>query len=343
MQSGRMDTNKPFSWERNLIFRKKSLPITLLLWGGLVLPAVSVAQRYPTQPIKVIVPFPPSGGADILARALAQKLTESLKVQVIVDNRAGAGGIIGTENVVRAAPDGYSLVLTTSSSLSISPHLGAKPPYDGLRDLAPVILIGQGPNVLVIHPSLPVKSVKGLIALAKARPGELNMASNGIGSLSHLTGEYFNMRAGISMVHVPYKGGAPAVTDIIAGNVSVLFASLPTADAQIRSGKLRALAVTSAHRSEAAPELPTVAEAALPGFESTQWWAVFGPAGMALAIVTRLNTEFASALQDPRVRKLFDSVGAEIAGGTPHDLALYLKADYDKWGEVIRAGNISDK
>lgn len=303
----------------------------------------SVAQRYPTQPIRVVVPFPPSGGADILARALAQKLTESMKMQVIVDNRAGAGGIIGTENVARAPADGYSLVLTTSSSLSISPHLGAKPPYDVMRDFSPVILVGQGPNVLVIHPSLPIKSVKGLIALAKARPGELNMASNGIGSLSHLTGEYFNMRAGITMVHVPYKGGAPAVTDVIAGNVSVLFASLPTADAQIRSGKLRALAVTSARRSEAAPNLPTVAEAALPGFESTQWWAVLGPAGMAPAIVKRLNAEFGTALQDARVKKLFDSVGAEIAGGSPSDLALYLKVDYDRWGEVIRAANISEK
>jgi len=319
------------------------LLIAFLVACGLALPVSSVAQRYPTQPIRVVVPFPPSGGADILARALAQKLTESMKMQVIVDNRAGAGGIIGTENVARAPADGYSLVLTTSSSLSISPHLGAKPPYDVMRDFSPVILVGQGPNVLVIHPSLPIKSVKGLIALAKARPGELNMASNGIGSLSHLTGEYFNMRAGITMVHVPYKGGAPAVTDVIAGNVSVLFASLPTADAQIRSGKLRALAVTSARRSEAAPNLPTVAEAALPGFESTQWWAVLGPAGMAPAIVKRLNAEFGTALQDARVKKLFDSVGAEIAGGSPSDLALYLKVDYDRWGEVIRAANISEK
>ncbi len=327
----------------SLIVRIESLLIAFLVACGLALPVSSVAQRYPTQPIRVVVPFPPSGGADILARALAQKLTESMKMQVIVDNRAGAGGIIGTENVARAPADGYSLVLTTSSSLSISPHLGAKPPYDVMRDFSPVILVGQGPNVLVIHPSLPIKSVKGLIALAKARPGELNMASNGIGSLSHLTGEYFNMRAGITMVHVPYKGGAPAVTDVIAGNVSVLFASLPTADAQIRSGKLRALAVTSARRSEAAPNLPTVAEAALPGFESTQWWAVLGPAGMAPAIVKRLNAEFGTALQDARVKKLFDSVGAEIAGGSPSDLALYLKVDYDRWGEVIRAANISEK
>jgi tripartite-type tricarboxylate transporter receptor subunit TctC len=343
MQARRTTTDRLCGGELSLIAKSESTLIALLLAGGLALPVTAIAQRYPTQPIKVVVPFPPSGGADILARALAQKLTESLKIQVIVDNRAGAGGMIGTEYVARAAPDGYSLVLTTSSSLSISPHLGTKPPYDAMRDFAPVILIGQGPNVLVIHPSLPVKSLKALIAFAKARPGELNMASNGMGSLSHLTGEYFMMQAGISMVHVPYKGGAPAVTDIVAGNVSVLFASLPTADAQIRSGKLRALAVTGARRSDAAPELPTVAEAALPGFESTQWWAVFGPAGMAPAIVTKLNAEFGTALQDPRVKKLFDSVGAEIAGGTPRDLALYLKADYERWKEVVTAASISDK
>lgn len=323
--------------------RTHGLLIMILLVGGAASPGTSMAQRYPAQPIRLVVPFPPSGGADILARAIAQKLTESLGMQVVVDNRSGAGGMIGTENVARATPDGYSLVLTTSSSLSISPHLSAKPTYDPLRDLAPVILIGQGPNVLVIHPSLPVKSVKDLITLAKARPGELNMASNGIGSLSHLTGELFKMRAGIRMVHVPYKGGAPAVTDIIAGNVSVLFASLPTVDAQMRAGKLRALAVTSARRTRAAPELPTVAEAALPGFESDQWWGMFGPAGLPTAIVTKLNAEVGSALQDPKVKKLFEVIGADIAGGTPHDLAQYLKADYDRWGEVIKTAHISDR
>lgn len=317
--------------------------VALLFAAGLALPAVTLAQRYPSQPVRLVVPFPPSGGADILARALAQKLSETLRSQVIVDNRAGAGGMIGTESVARAAPDGYTLVLTTSSSLSINPHLGAKPPYDAMRDFAPVILIGQSPNVLVAHPSLPVKTVKELIAFAKVRPGELNMASNGIGSLSHLTGEFFMMRAGIRLVHIPYKGGAPAVTDTIAGNVSVLFASLPTVDAQMRAGKLRALAVTSLQRSAAAPQVPTIAEAVLPGFDSTQWWAVFGPAGMPVAIVTKLNAEFGSALRDATVRKLFDSVGAEIAGGTPRELALYLKADYDKWGEVVRATGIRDQ
>ena len=316
--------------------------IPLLIVTGVVLPGTVFAQRYPTQPVRVVVPFPPSGGADILARAIAVKLTEQMGTQVIVDNRAGAGGMIGTENVARAAPDGYSLVFTTSSSLSISPHLGAKPPYDPLRDFTPVILIGQSPNVLVIHPALPVRSVKDLIALAKARPGELNMASNGIGSLSHLTGELFMLRAGIRMVHVPYKGGAPAVIDTVAGNVSMLFASLPTVDAQMRGGKLRALAVTSAKRTRAAPELPTVAEAALPGFESTQWWGIFGPAHMPAAIVTRLNAEVTSALLDARVKKQFEAVGADIAGGTPRDLALYLKADYDRWGEVVSTANITE-
>jgi len=309
----------------------------------MLLPGISAAQRYPAQTIRLVVPFPPSGGADILARAIAQKVTEFVGAPVIVDNRAGAGGMIGAENVARAAADGYSLVFAASSSLSINPHIGAKQPYDPMRDFTPVILIGQSPNVLVTHPSLPVKSVKELIALAKARPGELNMASNGIGSLSHLTGELFMLRAGIKMVHVPYKGGAPAVTDTVAGNVSVLFASLPTVDAQMRAGKLRALAVTSAQRTKAAPELPTVAEAALPGFESNQWWGIFGPAGMSSSIVTRLNTEVGNALQDAKVKKLFEAVGAEIAGGTPRDLTQYLKSDYDRWGEVVRIAHITDK
>ncbi len=300
----------------------------------------SSAQRYPAQPIRLVVPFPPSGGADILARAIAQKLTELLRMQIVVDNRSGAGGMIGAEYVARAAADGYTLVFAASSSLSINPHIGAKSPYDPIRDFTPVMLIGQAPNVLVTHPSLPAKSVKDLIALARARPGELNMASNGIGSLSHLTGELFMLRAGIRMAHVPYKGGAPAVIDTVAGNVSMLFASLPTVDAQMKAGKLRALAVTSAQRSPAVPGLPTLAEAALPGFESNQWWGVFGPAGMAPGIVARLNTELAIALQDANVKKLFENVGADIAGGTPSDLARYLKADYDRWGEVARAARI---
>jgi tripartite-type tricarboxylate transporter receptor subunit TctC len=320
--------------------KKRGFLIALAMLSAAWVPSTSYAQRYPAQPVRLVVPFPPSGGADILARAIAQKLTESFHMQVVVDNRSGAGGMIGAENVARAVPDGYSLVFAASSSLSINPHIGAKPHYDSLHDFTPVILIGQAPNVLVIHPSLPVKSVKELIALAKARPGELNMASNGIGSLSHLTGELFMLRAGIKMVHVPYKGGAPAVIDTVAGNVSVLFASLPTVDAQFRAGKLRALAVTSAQRTPAAPQLPTVAEAALPGFESNQWWGVFGPAKMPSGIVARLNTEIGNALQDPNIKKLFETLGAEIAGGTPRDLTQYLKADYDRWGEVVRTARI---
>lgn len=321
---------------------QRSLLITVVtLIAAFVLPTAGYAQSYPQQPVRVVVPFPPGGGADILARVIAQKLAESLRIQVLVDNRAGAGGTIGSEQVARAAPDGYTLVFTTSSSHSINPHIGAKPRYDPLRDFTPVILVAHAPNLLVIHPSVPARSVKALIALAKARPGELNLASNGTGTLSHLTGELFMMRAGIKMLHVPYKGAAPAATDTIAGNVSVLFAAFPSVSGQVRAGKLRGLAVTSAQRTQAAPELPTVAEAALPGFEATQWWGMFGPAGMPSGIVTRLNTELGHVLQNADIKKRFAAEAAEIAGGTPRDLAQYLKADYDKWGEVIRAARIS--
>ncbi|HSN38821.1 MAG TPA: tripartite tricarboxylate transporter substrate-binding protein, partial [Burkholderiales bacterium] len=210
-----------------------------------------------------------------------------------------------------------------------------------LRNFSYVILVGFAPNVLVVHPSVPAKSVKGLIALAKGKPGALNFASNGVGTLSHLTGELFMQRAGIKMVHVPYKGAAPAVIDTIAGNVSVLFAAYPSISAQQRAGKLRALAVTSAKRMELAPELPTVAEAALPGFESNQWWGIYGPAGMPAAVVGKLNAELNKVLHGADIKKRLAADGAQPAGGTPDDLAAYLRQDYEKWGKVIKAAGIT--
>jgi len=297
-------------------------------------------QAYPEKPVRVIVPFPPGGAADIIARHVTQKLSEALGTQFIVDNRGGAGGAIGTDNVARATPDGYTLLFGSSSAMSINPHIGAKPPYDPLRSFTPVILVGHAPNVLVVHPSVPARSVKDLIAVAKARPGALNFASNGAGTLSHLTGELFMQRAGIKMLHVPYKGAAPAVIDTVAGNVSILFAAYPSVSGQARAGKLRALAVTSAKRVEIAPQLPTVAEAALPGFESSQWWGLYGPAGVAAGIVTRLNTELNNIFRMSDVKKRLAADGAEPAGGTPNDLAVYLRNDYEKWGKVVRAAGI---
>lgn len=314
--------------------------MTVVLGGALVLASVSHAQIYPQQPVRMVVPFPPSGGADILARVMAQKLSESLRVQVIVDNRAGAGGMIGSEYVARAAPDGYTLVFSTSSSLAVNPHVVPKATYDPIRDFSSIMLVATAPNVLVVHPSLPATSVKSLIALAKARPGELNIASNGTGTLSHLMAELFMLRAGVKLVHVPYKGAAPAVIDTLAGNVSVLFASFPSVSTQMRAGRLRALAVTSAKRAKVAPELPTVSEAALPGFEANQWWGISAPAGTPAAVITRLNTELNKVVQDTEVKKRFAVLAAEIVGGSAHDFDAYLKADYDKWGEVVKAAHI---
>jgi tripartite-type tricarboxylate transporter receptor subunit TctC len=297
------------------------------------------AQAYPGKPVRVIAPFPPGGGTDIFARAVAQKLSGALGQQVVVENRSGAGGMIGSELAARAAPDGYTLLLTSSSTHAIGPHLVRKPPYDPLRDFAPIILIASAPNVLVVHPSVPARTVKELVALAKARPGEINFASNGTGTLSHLTAELFKLQTGISMVHVPYKGGPPAVIDLVAGHVSGLFAAFPTVSGQMRAGKLRAVAVTSAKRLDAERDIPTVAET-LPGFESSQWWGMFAPAGTSAEIVDRLNGEVLKILGDAEVRSRFAADAAQAAGGSAREFAAFLTADYEKWGKVVKASGI---
>lgn len=312
------------------------LALALCGWPG------AAAQGYPEKPLRMVVPFPPGGAADIVARQLGEKLSEALGQQVIVDNRSGAGGRIGAEAVARAAPDGYTLLFASSSALSIGPHIGAKPPYDPLRSFAPIVLVAHAPNVLVVHPSVPAKSVKELIAVARARPGALNFASNGTGTLSHLTGELFMQRAGVRMVHVPYKGAAPAVIDTLAGHVSLLFAAYPSVAAQARAGRLRALAVTSEKRAAIAPELPTVAESGLPGFEASQWWGLYAPAGTPSPALARLNAEANKALRAGDIPKRLAADGASVAGGSPEDLARYLREDYEKWGRVIRAAGIRE-
>jgi tripartite-type tricarboxylate transporter receptor subunit TctC len=302
---------------------------------GVALPP-AFAQGYPVKPVRIIVPFPPGGGTDILARMAAAKLGSLLGQQFIVDNRSGAGGALGTEFSARAVADGYTLLFNSSSPLSIGPHLVRKPAYDPLRDFAPVILVASAPNVLVIHPSVPARSVKELIVLAKQRPGELNYASNGAGTLSHLTGELFKQRAGVDMVHVPYKGGPPAVTDTMAGHTSALFAAFPTVSPQVRAGRLRAIAVSSSKRAAMAPDVPAVSET-LPGFESVQWWGMFGPAGMSADIVERLNTVMQKVLTMDDVRKRLAADAAEPIGGTPADFARFMSADYGKWGKVVQS------
>lgn len=313
---------------------------TLAFFAAIVFAGSAYAQGYPEKAVRVVVPFPAGGAADIVARQVMQGLSASFGNQFIVDNRAGAGGAIGADNVARAAPDGYTLLFASSSALSINPHTMAKTPYDALRDFTPIVLIGYAPNVLVVHPSLPARNVKELIAVARARPGALNFASNGAGTLSHLTGELFMQRANVRMVHVPYKGAAPAVIDTMAGNVSVLFAAYPSVSSQERNGRLRALAVTGAKRAQIAPNLPTVAEAGLAGFESTQWWGFYGPAGLPAAVVTRLNAETNKVLKTSDVVKRLAADGADAAGGTPVELASYHKADFERWGKVVKAAAI---
>jgi len=320
------------------------VPWTRVLLAGLALggAVLAGAQGYPAKPVRVIVPFPPGGGTDIMARTLAEKLAAQLGQQFVPDNRAGAGGALGTELAARAVPDGYTLLMNSSSALVIGPNLVRKPAYDPLRDFSPVILVSSAPNVLVIHPSLPVKTVKGLIELAKKRPGELNYASNGAGTLSHLTGELFKQQAGIDMLHVPYKGGPPAVIDTMAGNTSLLFAAYPTVAVQLHAGRLRALAVSGAKRIEAAPDLPTVAET-LPGFESSQWWGVFGPAGMPVPVVNRLNAEIQKILALGDVRKRLAADAAEPMGGTPAECQQFMRADFEKWRGVIRHAGLGER
>ncbi|MEY4598207.1 MAG: hypothetical protein RLZZ445_1004 [Pseudomonadota bacterium] len=313
--------------------------LTVLL--GATLSFAAAAQGYPDKAVRVIVPFPPGGAADIVARHVTTRLSAVIGQQIIVDNRGGAGGIIGGEIAARAPADGYNLLFASSSVLSINPHLlGAKAPYDVLKSFTPIVKIGDAPNVLTLHPSVPAKTVRELISIAKSKPDALAYASNGPGTLSHLTGELFSQRAGVKMLHVPYKGAAPATIDTVAGNVSVLFAAYPSVSAQVRAGRLKALAVTSSKRLAVAPELPTVAEAAIKGFESSQWWGLYGPAGLAAAMVDRMNAATNKVLVTDDIKKALALDGAEPSGGTPAALAAYHKADYEKWGKVITTANI---
>jgi tripartite-type tricarboxylate transporter receptor subunit TctC len=310
------------------------------LFVSAILVAVpALAQKYPDKPVRVIVPAPAGGALDIVGRHVTQKLTESFGMQFIVDNRGGASGAIGADIVANSAPDGYVLLFTSASAVSINPHFSTKP-VDPLLRFAPIVLVASSPMVLVLHPSVPAATVKQLVSLAASRPDALAFASNGSGSLSHVTAALFMQRAGIRMLHVPYKGAAPAVIDTVAGNVSVLFAGYPSISAQERAGRLKAIAVTSAKRVELAPHLPTIAESGLPGFEATQWWGIYGPAGLSNSIIDRLNVELNRILRTADIRSRLAADSAEPIGGSPAQLAAYHKADYEKWGKVISSAGI---
>jgi tripartite-type tricarboxylate transporter receptor subunit TctC len=298
--------------------------------------ALANAQSYPAKPVRIIVPFPPGAGADITTRLFAPRLSEALGQSVVVENRAGAAGNIGAEVVARAAPDGYTL-LTAPASIAISQTLYKKLSFDLLRDFQAVSMLASVPFLLVVHPSLPVKNVKDLIALAKARPGQLNYASTGNGSSPHLTAEMLKMQARIDAVHVPYKGTPLAVTDLLTGQVSFMFANALSMLPHVNSGRLRALGVTSAKRNAATPQLPTMAESGLPGFESGTWYALLAPASTPREVVARLSAEIGKLTQHPDIRKKLVAQGAEALTMTPGETAAYIKSEVAKWGKVVEA------
>ena len=299
------------------------------------MPAVP-AQDYPEKTIRIVVPYSPGGTADMLARTLGQRMAESLGQQFIIDNRPGAGGNIGADLAAKSAPDGYTLLMGTVATHAINPNLYPKIPFDAARDFAPIILIATLPNLLVVNPSVPAKTVKELIALAKSKPGELAFASAGNGTSQHLSGELFKKMTGVDMIHIPYKGSAPAVTDLVGGQVQLMFDNIPSSLPQVRAGKLRALAVTGPRRSPVLPDLQTLSEAGLPDFSVTSWFALYAPAGTPAKILLRLNKEAAKAIASKELRQQWIEQGIEPAGGTPEQLDAFRRAEAPKWEKIVR-------
>ena len=294
------------------------------------------AQTYPGKPIRFVVPFAAGGGSDLVARTVALRLTDALGQSVVVDNRAGAAGTIGADIAAKAPADGHTLLLGSSGPVTINPVLYAKLPYDAARDFAPVTLITVMPFLLVTHPSLPVRSVKDLVALAKARPGQLNYGSPGTGATTHLANELFKSMTGVDIAHVPYKGVAPAAIDLISGQVQMMSGDLSTLLPHVQSGRMRALAVTGARRSSLLPDMPTVAEAGVPGYEASGWFGVLVPAGTPQSIVDRLNAEIVKGLASADARQRLAALGGEVAVGTPDQFAAHLRVESAKWGKLIR-------
>jgi tripartite-type tricarboxylate transporter receptor subunit TctC len=327
----------PLTARRSLFFDQPTLRACLLCAFCAVLPtAAAAAADYPTKPIRLVVAQAPGGNADIVARAVAQKIGEALRQQVVIDNRGGGGGVIGAEVVAHAAPDGYTLLLV-SSAFGVNPSLQQRLPYDPIASFAPITLVAFSPDILVVHPAVPVRTVKDLIALARAKPGSLNFGSSGSGGSTHLAGELFKHLARVDMVHVPYKGAAAALIDLIAGNVQLMFASMPSAIGHVRASKLRAIAVTSVKRSIALPDLPTVAESGLADFETTAWQGMFAPAGTPPRIIATLNSEVARAVRSPDLRDRLVTEGSEPVGNSPNEFSAYVKREIKRWSDVVKA------
>jgi tripartite-type tricarboxylate transporter receptor subunit TctC len=309
---------------------KLSLSILALIFA-----ATASAQSFPTKPLKIIVPFPAGGTVDFFARVISTKLSEALGQSVLVENRAGAGGNIAAEAVAKAAPDGYTLLMG-SEIIAINTSLYSKIGYDPVKDLAPITLVGTVPNILIVHPGLPVNSVNDLIALAKKTPGKISFASTGQGTSTHLSSELFKLMANIDMLHIPYKGGPPAIADLISGQVNMMFINMPTGITHVRSGKAKIIAVSSIKRVSQLPDVPTVDQAGVKGFETSAWSGLYAPAGTPADIINRLNAEVVKILKQPSVREQLMAQGAEPVGDTPEEFSRFTLAEISKWAKIIK-------
>ena len=315
------------------------MAIRLIVVALLLVPVAAWAQAYPSKPGRMIVAFATGGIVDFAARSVSTQLSEALGVPVVVENRPGAGGITGAEAVARSAPDGYTL-LVTSISHTINPSVRRNLPFDAARDFAPITLIADAPNLLVVHPSLPVRSVRTLVELARARPGQISYASSGTGTSTHLSGELFKVLARVDMVHVPYKGGGPAVIDLVGGHVQMMFSTLPSVLGQVRAAKLRGLAVTGARRFPAVSEFPTMIESGIAGYEVSGWSGLFAPAGTPKEVVSRLAGELSKILRASELRERYFKQGAEPGGNTPEEFAAFVRSEIAKWRKVVEFAKI---
>ena len=305
----------------------------LIVGGG------ALAQTYPAKPVRLIVPFPPGGGTDNLGRLIAQKLTEALGQQVTVENRPGAGTIIGTEAAAKAPADGYTLLMAQTAT-GINPSIYPKLPYDTVRDFAPVVLVATAPTLLVVNPQVPAKNLQDLLALAQAKPGSLNFPSGGNGTSPHMAGEFFKSLTGAGIVHVPYKGGGPAITDLLGGQVQLMFDTMPSIMPHVKAGKLRPIALAAPARSPELPEVPTFAESGLAAFEADAWYGIFAPAGTPPDIIARINAEVNRILAAPDVRERMKTLGADPIGKSPEFFAAFVKDEIAKWGKVVKEAGI---
>ncbi|WP_077959768.1 Bug family tripartite tricarboxylate transporter substrate binding protein [Ensifer adhaerens] len=320
--------------------RRATLALGVMALTALPFGSSALAQGFPERPITLVVPFAAGGSTDVVARIVAQKMSEDLGEQVIVQNVAGAGGNLGADNVARADPDGYTILMGTVATHALNPLILKTKPYDPEKDFAPVSLLVVVPNVLVVNPELPAKSVAELLALLKAKPDEYSYASSGNGTPLHLSGELFKKMAGVSMQHIPYKGAGPALNDVIGNQVPIMFDNLPSSSSHIKAGTLRALAVTTAERAPSFPDVPTVAEAGIPGYETYTWNALFAPANTPQPVVARLNEAANKALKDPAVIERMKEFSATIVGSTPEELGAHVKAELAKWTPVVRDANV---